>query len=164
MLRVLLPSPTDRSVRAAMQWSPVALTKLDGLRACLRAQSARRTKPTRLGWGPEQEQLVESAALGPARDVFRTYAERLVGKDHVAQPTYDATRTSREWDQAFYLLYAHSVCEIGAHGRRLTHHTPRWKNVNGQLSNDWAFQRAFECRTGDPMRLGKTCSLWEPSH
>ncbi|KAH9384102.1 hypothetical protein HPB48_026088 [Haemaphysalis longicornis] len=81
------------------KWSPVALTKLDGLRACLRAQSARRTKPTRLGWGPEQEQLVESAALGPARDVFRTYVERLVGKDHVAQPTYDATRTSREWDQ-----------------------------------------------------------------
>ncbi|XP_077536217.1 phosphate-regulating neutral endopeptidase PHEX-like [Haemaphysalis longicornis] len=166
MLRLLLPSPTEQNVRADVHWSPTAHTKLDHLRACMRAQHSRQNKANRSGWGPEQETLamVDNAALGPARNVFHAYVENLVGKDPTALTTDEAARSSVEWDQAFYLTYAHSMCESPDHARPLVFHPPHWDSVNAQLSNEEAFHRAFDCRVGDQMRLDTTCSFWDPSH
>ncbi|KAH9376041.1 hypothetical protein HPB48_018173 [Haemaphysalis longicornis] len=83
MLRVLLPSTTDRNSRAAVHWSLAARTRLDDLRACMRAQHGRRSKAAKSDWGPAQEAtaVVENAALGPARDVFHAYVEHLVRQE-----------------------------------------------------------------------------------
>ncbi|XP_077537709.1 uncharacterized protein LOC144149870 [Haemaphysalis longicornis] len=164
ILRVLLPLSVDRNIHAAVQWSPAAQARLGSLRACVSAQHAQQSKETESPWTPEQEALavVDNSALGPARDVFHAYVERLVGNDPGALSTNDAARRSIETDKAFYLLYAHSMCESPDQGPPVPPHTPHWETVNYQLSNDEAFQRAFECRVGDPMRLDKTCSFWNP--
>ncbi|KAH9376042.1 hypothetical protein HPB48_018172 [Haemaphysalis longicornis] len=101
MLRLLLPSPRVHNVRADVHWSPMVHTKLDHLRACMRAQHSRQNKANQSGWGPELEVLAmaDNAALGPARDVFHAYVENLVNKGPMALSTDEAARSSIEWDQ-----------------------------------------------------------------
>ncbi|KAK8776998.1 hypothetical protein V5799_029650 [Amblyomma americanum] len=118
---------------AGVHWSAAARTRLDALRSCLRAQR-----------GPAS--LVDGAALAPAKELFDAHSAR------IAQPG--------NWDQVFYLEYAHSLCE-GPSRRLAQPDGPHWERVNGALANDAAFQRAFQCRPGNRMLPEKSCPFWE---
>lgn len=168
MLRVLLPDPDGEHHQGGrrVHWSPATLRHVEATRACLRDQHAR-VEAASPPWSTAQETLalVDSGALGPARDVFDAYVARMADGAAVTEPAEGASGKPLKWHQVFYAAYAHSMCDDpDRHWQHLAQRTPRWERVNGPLSNDLAFQQAFECRRGSRMRAETPCSFWRARH
>lgn len=164
MLRVLLPGRDGEHYKRGrrVHWSPATLSHLDSMRACLRNQHAR-AEAASPPWSSAQEALalVDNGALGPARDVFDEYVAHIANTAPASEPAQSVLGKPLNWHQVFYAAYAHSMCDDpDRHSQHLAQRTPRWERVNGPLSNDLAFHRAFECRHGNRMRAETTCSFW----
>ncbi|XP_077547384.1 membrane metallo-endopeptidase-like 1 [Haemaphysalis longicornis] len=157
VLRLLLPqSPTERRSRASSRRGLAALL------ACLHGQHVRaRTAGHPWRPGRDARALADLGAVGVAKDAFDAYAARLAGgKDPEINST--GAGKSLRWNQVFYIAYTHSMCDNpGKLRRRLFRPASHWERVNGPLSNDRGFQRAFQCRRGDPMHHKTACSFWD---
>ncbi|KAH9377546.1 hypothetical protein HPB48_019631 [Haemaphysalis longicornis] len=63
--------------------------------------------------------------------------------------------------QLFYVAYARSMCDSRHRPGMKEPQIPQRALVNGPLSNDRGFQRAFHCRRGDSMRPQPACHFWD---
>ncbi|XP_077553555.1 uncharacterized protein LOC144168441 [Haemaphysalis longicornis] len=161
LLRVLLPAAEKRQRRRDVHWSSAARWRLNATRTCLHDQHAN-IVGSETPWSPAQAELavVDNAALRPARDLFDEYLARMDDNALMTEPTEEAVERQLSWHQVFYVAYAQSLCEDPDHRRRQAQRNTRWERVNGPLSNDPAFHRAFGCNPGDPMRPEPTCASW----
>ncbi|XP_077532414.1 uncharacterized protein LOC144144778 [Haemaphysalis longicornis] len=164
MLRVLLPpvSPPPRKTQSrGNHVAPSAGFKR--YLACLRAQDTRGTSAS-TGSGRRMLGAIYSAALEPARRAYDEYVVRLARKTPLEQLMgRRVPRASLEWNQTFYVAYARSMCKSRhRHGLKEPQLPPR-ELVNGPLSNDRGFHKAFHCLRGEPMRPDPTCRFWDDS-
>jgi predicted metalloendopeptidase len=120
------------------------------------------------------ENLADAAGLKFSYRAFRTAtdAARNTSKELVASNLKDAEpppnkMLARELtnNQLFFVAYAQSYCML-AHRSALQNwmqtdpHTPGRFRVQGALSQNNDFAKAFQCRRGSTYNPEKKCSLW----
>ncbi|KAH9377474.1 hypothetical protein HPB48_006265 [Haemaphysalis longicornis] len=164
MLRVLLlpETPPHREAQhRGNRFSAAGSARFNELLACLRAHhTLGRSASTGRGRGTRA--VIHSAALEPARNAYDAYVVRLARETSLEQliGSRDAL-TTLGWNQLYYVAYARAMCESPDHRGPKEPHIPQRELVNGPLSNDRGFHRAFNCRRGDPMRPEPTCHFWD---
>ncbi|XP_077553050.1 uncharacterized protein LOC144167745 [Haemaphysalis longicornis] len=166
LLDLLVP-PSLHGVRRPqmVNWSSAEHARLGKLRTCLRSQKTR-GNPAGQPKGPSMGELTlaDLGALGPSKEVFDTYVTHIAAMSTDSKATESEDNKTLSWDKVFYMAYTHSMCENHpGHLQRSAQRIPRWARVNMPLANDQGFQRAFQCRRGDPMHRDATCRFWGPS-
>ncbi|XP_077532391.1 neprilysin-1-like [Haemaphysalis longicornis] len=164
MLRVLLlpETPPHREAQhRGNRFSTAGSARFNELLACLRAHHTL-GRSALTGRGRGTRAVIHSAALEPARNAYDAYVVRLARETSLEQliGSRDAL-TTLGWNQLYYVAYARAMCESPDHRGPKEPHIPQRELVNGPLSNDRGFHRAFNCRRGDPMRPEPTCHFWD---
>ncbi|XP_077534542.1 neprilysin-1-like [Haemaphysalis longicornis] len=164
MLRVLLLPETPTDHRAQHRGKRVAPSVgFKRFLACLRAQHPHGTSAS-TGSGRRMFGAIHSAALEPARTAYDEYVVRLARKTPLEQLMGRRDpRALQEWNQTFYVAYARSMCETPHRHEPNEPQVPPRELVNGPLSNDRGFHRAFHCLRGEQMRPEPTCRFWDDS-
>ncbi|XP_064468520.1 neprilysin-like [Ornithodoros turicata] len=94
---------------------------------------------------PRSMAVADSLALGPVLRLFRANVHRRRRQDVRLRNAEDLSA-----DHVFFVYYASGFCR--QEDDVVSVNAPLWSSV--------AFQRAFECRPGSPMRPDRACPLW----
>ncbi|XP_077534505.1 neprilysin-4-like [Haemaphysalis longicornis] len=173
---VLVPSPPERGDGHSRggRWSAMTSVRFNEFLTCLRAQHVRGTS-TSIGRVRGTLTAIQNAAMVPAKKAYDVYVvrlaritplEHLLGSSDALTPlgwkqVKQAMIQSSRALQLFYAAYARSMCQRPNRPGQKEPHIPPRDLVNGPLSNDPDFHRAFHCLKGEPMRPQPTCRFWD---
>jgi putative endopeptidase len=105
------------------------------------------------------------ADLGGLKLAFLAYLDRALKTGVDVQKKGDTEYGGLTSEQQFFVAYGQSWCTQNRPEQlqlkvQTNEHSPEKYRVNGVVVNLPEFQRAFQCKTGQPMAPAKRCSIW----
>jgi hypothetical protein len=151
-----------RSTR--MSGRSIASPKPDSAHQILESRTGRNASKGRSQSSPDRRGVLSSYADGKPQSPYRTDS-RLYGTRKYAGEISRADLDSFTPEQQFFVAYAETWCAnstpqyLRMAAQSDPHATPKAR-VNGVVSNMPEFQKAFGCKTGQPMVRENACRVW----